>query len=139
MSGVRSMKPPENLAEVVEAAMKKHQATSGRELARRSREMKTPLSYTVINELRRNTYLHPLGSEQRAFLSKLSGVPLAVIDELAGAKALAPFKLPERAAELSGDQRKAVLSVVSAFINANEEIETMQSELDAIDLREHEG
>jgi hypothetical protein len=137
MNSVRREQPPEDLAEVVEIAMVKHTAQSGRDLARKSRELKTPLSYTVINELRRNTYLHPLGSEQRAFLSKLSGVPLGVIDELAGARSLAPFKLPDRAGELSGDQRKAVLSVVSAFINANEELETVQSELDAIDMREH--
>lgn len=131
MANVRPLRP-QSLAEVVDLAMEKQQVDSGRALARRSEELDLALSYTVINNLRRNQYLHRFTEEKRERLAKLAGVPRRVVDELAGIRSLAPFKLPERATELTGDQRKAVLAVVNAFIEANEAVEQAQADADMV-------
>lgn len=129
MADVRALHP-QTLAAVVDMAMQRQGVTSGRALSRKSKDLGIEISYTVLNGLRSGLYPHPLGRDQRKRLARLAGIPPRVVDQLEGVRDLAPFELPDRAAELRGDQRTAVLSVVNAFLTANEAIEQAQGDLE---------
>lgn len=111
---------PENLADIVAIAMRRHQVEGGRALSRKAQDLKVPISYTVLNQLADGTYRRKVGPDIRRNLAALSGVAQRTVDRLAGAPMSAPFNIPEdQAATLTGDQREAVLQVVRAFAKAN--------------------
>jgi hypothetical protein len=111
---------PTSLGEVVRIAQMKHGVESGRQLQEVSRQRGIFISYTVLNELAAGTYRRALSPEKRERLSKLSGVPRRIVDDLAGAPPSAPMKLPEDdVATLTGDQRDVVLQIVKSFAKAN--------------------
>jgi hypothetical protein len=139
---VQQRPTPRDLRELVDLAMTRMGVDSGRALdtaivAHYGEDAR--VSHTIINAILAGRYHSEPSDATVRTLARAAGVTPAAAFRIVGRPMREPFTLPDSAADLTGDQRDAILGVLRAFIRANRATggvgsgELQQAAYDAVD------
>lgn len=123
---------PKTLKDVAQAASDNNGGAGGRQLGRIAEKAGLTLSYTTVDKILAGTYTSRPGRRTLEALSKLSGIPLAVVFEAAQMElpqARLADQLPPEADNLTPEQRKVIIDLIRLFIRENRHIQQLEANI----------
>jgi hypothetical protein len=120
---------PKTLQDVAQAASDNNGGAGGRQLGRIAEKAGLTLSYTTVDKILAGTYTSRPGRRTLEALSKLSGIPLAVVYEAAQMElpqARLADQLPPDVDSLTMEQRKLVIDLARYFVKQNRAFEELE-------------